>query len=370
MATIVDSKVMTYHFYNDSFGGTNLHKVICNKGIFRRYNPISFYAKAVGYYKQSENEGEYNFNDIQNILIMVKNNYNINKYDDIQIGIMDSRKVTQAELKNCYNILTQFVTLGLSIVLDYSFDNMGGSNQNYLSFTTHLSLLEDIKSYTFDRYIDRIEQYIRRVMNTMRKDKNVNSNNLFFVYLGHKSLKHFGYADTPDDAPATLVFTINDLLKGTFDNWNKTELLKSEKILISNYSIKKLQAKLKAEKKVKEKKYNELLKKFNKLKTEFNVINFVEENTEKSANIYAKGYVNPTNLPERTTTVRIFYNPDKKDNEWDCISRDYRSNDDYYGSSSDMARRYLAGAWYLTYTTETKLSVTVDGLSFEKEYKS
>ena len=33
MATIVDSKVMTYHFYNDSFGGMNLHEVICNKGI-------------------------------------------------------------------------------------------------------------------------------------------------------------------------------------------------------------------------------------------------------------------------------------------------------------------------------------------------
>ena len=42
MATIVDSKVMTYHFYNDSFGGMNLHEVICNKGIFRRYNPITF----------------------------------------------------------------------------------------------------------------------------------------------------------------------------------------------------------------------------------------------------------------------------------------------------------------------------------------
>lgn len=369
MATIVDSKVMTYHFYNDSFGGMNLHEVICNKGIFRRYNPITFYAKVVGYYKQSENEGEYNFNDVQNILTMVKNNYNINKYDDVQIGIIDNRKVTQAELKNCYNILTQFVTLGLSIVLDYSFDNMGGSNQNYLSFTTHLSLLEGIKSYTFDRYIDRIEQYMRRVMNTMCKDKNVNSNNLFFVYLGHKSLKHFGYADTPDDAPATLVFAINDLLKDTFDNWNKIQVAKDNNVIISDYMLNKRKKELEKQQEEKRIRYEKLLKEFDKLETEFDVINFVEENTKDHGSIYARGYINPTNMPERTTTVNIIYNPNREGKEWTCYSRDYRSNDDYCGSDGDMARRYLAGAWYQTFTTETKLNVMVDGLSFEKEFK-
>lgn len=115
--------------------------------------------------------------------------------------------------------------------------------------------------------------------------------------------------------------------------------------------------------------YEKLLKEFNKLETEFDVINFVEENTKDHGSIYARGYVDPTNMPERKTTVNIMYNPCREGKEWECYSRDYRSNNDYCGSDYDMGRRYLAGAWYETFTTETKLSVTIDGLTFEKEYK-
>ena len=202
----------------------------------------------------------------------------------------------------------------------------------------------------------------------MQKNPNSNKTNLFFLFIGGRALNDFKYVDMPEIV-AECVIKCNNTIKREFENWNKAELLKSGEILISNSSIKKLQAKLKAEKEAKEKKYNSLLKEFNKIKTEYDVIQFVMENTEKSASIYAKGYVNPTNMRERTTIVNIGYNPDREDKEWNCHSRDYRSNDDYCGWDDDMARRYLAGAWYQTFTTETKLDITIDSLSFSKEFK-
>lgn len=367
--TVLDTTELTFAFENQDYGNYTTREQLRKERVFRCYNPISFYAKIINYYKQPKNSEQYSFSDIYNILKLFRNNYEISKYNQICIGTPDERKITHEKLVSCYNILTEFVSLALSIALEYSFDTLNGQNNNFLSWTTRLHRLEFLKTVTLDRYIEKISMYLSDIKSEMQKNANSNKTNLFFLIVGCKSIQYFKYYLEEPEIVATCVIMCNNTIKAEFENWNKSELLKSEKILISNYSIKKLQAKLKAEKEAKEKKYNELLKEFNKIKTEFDVINFVEENTEKSANIYAKGYVNPTNLPERTTTVRIFYNPDREDNEWNCNSRDYRSNDDYCGSSSDMARRYLAGAWYQTFTTETKLSVTVDGLSFEKEFK-
>lgn len=366
---VINTTELTFNFENQDYGTYTMREQLRKNRIFDTYNPISFYAKILGFYNQSENSEQYSFSDIYNILNLFRSNYEISKYNQVYIGIPDERKITHEKLVSCYNTLNEFVSLALSIALDYSFDTLNGQNDNFLSLHTNLYRLESLKTLTLNKYIEKILAYLNDIIINMRKNANSNKTNLFFLILGEKSLQHFKYVDKPEIV-AECVINCNNTIKAEFENWNKSKLLKSEEILISNYSIKKLQAKLKAEKEAKEKKYNSLLKEFNKIKTEFNVIQFVMENTEKSASIYAKGYVNPTNMPERTTIVNIGYNPDREDKEWDCHSRDYRSNDDYCGSDEDMARRYLAGAWYETFTTETKLNIIIDGLSFKKEYKS
>lgn len=367
--TVLNTTELTFCFENQDYGNYTIREQLRKNHILDRYNPISFYAKIINFYNQSENTEQYSFSDIYNILNIFRSNYDISKYNQVYIGTPDAREITHEKLVSCYNILTEFVSLALSIALDYSFDTLGGQNNNFLSLHTNLYRLESLKTLTLNKYIEKILAYLNDIIINMRKNANSNKTNLFFLILGEKSLQHFKYVDMPEIV-AECVIKCNNTIKGEFENWNKSELLKSEKILISNYSIKKLQAKLKAEKEAKEKKYNELLKEFNKIKTEYQVIKFIMENTEKSASIYAKGHVVPLYTPERTTIVNISYNPDREDKEWTCHSRDYISNDDYCGWDDDMARRYLAGAWYLTFTTETKLSVTVDGLTFEKEYKS
>lgn len=366
---VTDTTELTFNFENQDYGTYTIREQLREKRIFRYYNPISFYAKILGYYNQSENSEQYSFSDIYNILNIFRSNYDISKYNQVYIGIPDERKVTHEKLVSCYNTLSEFVSLALSIALDYSFDTLNGQNNNFLSMTTRLHRLEYLKTVSLDRYIEKLSLYLNDIISIMQKNPNSNKTNLFFLFIGGRALNDFKYVNM-SEIVAECVIKCNNTIKAEFENWNKSELLKSEEILISNYSIKKLQEKLKAEKEAKEKKYNSLLKKFNKIKTERNVIQFVMENTKKSASIYAKGYVNPTNMRERTTIVNISYNPDREDKEWNCHSRDYRSNDDYCGWDDDMARRYLAGAWYETFTTETKLNIIIDGLSFEKEYKS
>lgn len=366
---VINTTELTFTFENQDYGTYTMREQLRKNRIFNTYNPISFYAKILNFYNQSENSEQYSFSDIYNILNIFRSTYNISKYNQVYIGIPDERKITHEKLVSCYNTLNEFVSLALSIALDYSFDTLNGQNDNFLSLHTNLYRLESLKTLTLNKYIEKILAYLNDIIINMRKNANSNKTNLFFLILGEKSLQHFKYVDKPEIV-AECVINCNNTIKAEFENWNKSELLKSEEILISNYSIKKLQEKLKAEKEAKEKKYNSLLKEFNKIKTEYDVIQFVMENTEKSASIYAKGYVNPTNMRERTTIVNIGYNPDREDKEWDCHSRDYISNDDYCGWDDDMARRYLAGAWYQTFTTETKLNIIIDGLSFEKEYKS
>lgn len=366
---VVDTTELTFNFENQDYGNYTIREQLRKNRIFDTYNPIPFYAKILGYYNQSENSEQYSFSDIYNILNIFRSTYNISKYNQVYIGIPDERKITHEKLVSCYNILNEFVSLALSIALDYSFDTLNGQNNNFLSMTTRLHRLEYLKTVNLDRYIEKLSLYLNDIISIMQKNPNSNKTNLFFLFIGGRALNDFKYVDMPEIV-AECVIKCNNTIKAEFENWNKSELLKSEEILISNYSIKKLQEKLKAEKEAKEKKYNSLLKKFNKIKTERNVIQFVMENTEKSASIYAKGHVVPLYTPERTTIVNISYNPDREDKEWDCHSRDYISNDDYCGWDDDMARRYLAGAWYQTFTTETKLNIIIDGLSFEKEYKS
>ena len=366
---VINTTELTFNFENQDYGTYTMREQLREQRIFRYYNPISFYAKILGFYNQSENSEQYSFSDIYNILNLFRSIYNISKYNQVYIGIPDETKVTHEKLVSCYNTLGEFVSLALSIALDYSFDTLNGQNNNFLSLDTELYRLKALKTVNLDRYIEILSMYLNGIKSEMQKNANSNKTNLFFLIIGYKALQHFKYVDMPEIV-AECVIKCNNTIKAEFENWNKSELLKSEKILISNYSIKKLQAKLKAEKEAKEKKYNSLLKEFNKIKTEYDVIQFVMENTEKSASIYAKGHVVPLYTPERTTIVNISYNPDREDKEWDCHSRDYISNDDYCGWDDDMARRYLAGAWYLTFTTETKLNIIIDGLSFEKEYKS
>lgn len=365
---VINTTELTFNFENQDYETYTMREQLRKNRIFDTYNPISFYAKILGFYNQSENSEQYSFSDIYNILILFRSTYNISKYNQVYIGIPDETKVSHEKLISCYNTLNEFVALALSIALDYSFDTLNGQNDNFLSLHTNLYRLESLKTLTLNKYIEKILAYLNDILINMRKNANSNKTNLFFLILGEKSLRHFKYVDKPEIV-AECVIKCNNTIKAEFENWNKSELLKSEEILISNYSIKKLQEKLKAEKEAKEKKYNSLLKEFNKIKTEYDVIQFVTENTEKLASIYAKGYVNPTNMRERTTIVNIGYNPDREDKEWDCHSRDYISNDDYCGWDDDMARRYLAGAWYETFTTETKLDITIDSLSFSKEFK-
>lgn len=366
---VINTTELTFTFENQDYGTYTMREQLRKNRIFDTYNPIPFYAKILNFYNQSENSEQYSFSDIYNILNLFRSTYNISKYNQVYIGIPDERKITHEKLVSCYNTLNKFVSLALSIALDYSFDTLNGQNNNFLSLDTELYRLKALKTVNLDRYIEILSMYLNGIKSEMQKNANSNKTNLFFLIVGYKALQHFKYVDMPEIV-AECVIKCNNTIKAEFENWNKSELLKSEKILISNYSIKKLQAKLKAEKEAKEKKYNSLLKEFNKIKTEYDVIQFVMENTEKSASIYAKGYVNPTNMRERTTIVNIGYNPDRENKEWDCHSRDYISNDDYCGWDDDMARRYLAGAWYETFTTETKLNIIIDGLSFEKEYKS
>ena len=366
---VINTTELTFTFENQDYGTYTMREQLRKNRIFDTYNPISFYAKIIGFYNQYENSEQYSFSDIYNILNIFRSTYNISKYNQVYIGIPDERKITHEKLVSCYNTLSEFVSLALSIALDYSFDTLNGQNNNFLSLDTELYRLKALKTVNLDRYIEILSMYLNGIKSEMQKNANSNKTNLFFLIIGYKALQHFKYVDMPEIV-AECVIKCNNTIKAEFENWNKSELLKSEKILISNYSIKKLQAKLKAEKEAKEKKYNSLLKEFNKIKTEYDVIQFVMENTEKSASIYAKGHVVPLYTPERTTIVNISYNPDREDKEWDCHSRDYISNDDYCGWDDDMARRYLAGAWYLTFTTETKLNIIIDGLSFEKEYKS
>ena len=365
---VTDTTELTFNFENQNYGTYTMREQLRKNRIFDTYNPISFYAKILGFYNQSENSEQYSFLDIYNILILFRSTYNISKYNQVYIGIPDETKVSHEKLISCYNTLTEFVSLALSIALDYSFDTLNGQNNNFLSMTTRLHRLEYLKTVNLNRYIEKLSLYLNDIINIMQKNPNSNKTNLFFLFIGGRALNDFKYVDMPEIV-AECVIKCNDTIKAEFENWNKSELLKSEEILISNYSIKKLQVKLKAEKEAKEKKYNSLLKEFNKIKTEYDVIQFVMENTEKSASIYAKGHVVPLYTPERTTIVSIGYNPDREDKEWDCHSRDYRSNDDYCGWDDDMARRYLAGAWYETFTTETKLDITIDSLSFSKEFK-
>lgn len=366
---VINTTELTFTFENQDYGTYTMREQLRKNRIFDTYNPISFYAKIIGFYNQYENSEQYSFSDIYNILNIFRSTYNISKYNQVYIGIPDETKVSHEKLVSCYNTLNEFVSLALSIALDYSFDTLNGQNNNFLSLYTELYRLKALKTVNLDRYIEILSMYLNGIKSEMQKNANSNKTNLFFLIIGYKALQHFKYVDMPEIV-AECVIKCNNTIKAEFENWNKSELLKSEKILISNYSIKKLQAKLKAEKEAKEKKYNSLLKEFNKIKTEYDVIQFVMENTEKSASIYAKGHVVPLYTPERTTIVNISYNPDREDKEWDCHSRDYISNDDYCGWDDDMARRYLAGAWYETFTTETKLNIIIDGLSFEKEYKS
>lgn len=366
---VVDTTELTFCFENQDYGNYTIREQLRKKRVFDYYNPISFYAKIINFYNQSENTEQYSFSDIYNILNMFKSNYNISKYSQVYIGTPDEKKITHEKLVSCYNTLIEFVSLALSIALDYSFDTLNGQNNNFLSLTTGLHRLEALKTVSRDRYIEKVSMYLSDIRSEMQKNTNSNKTNLFFLFIGCRALHEFEYIDMPE-LKAECVIKCNNTIKAEFEKWNKSGLLKSEKIPISNYLIKKLQAKLKAEKEAKEKKYNELLKEFNKIKTEFDVIKFVQKNTEKSASIYAKGHVVPLYTPERTTIVNISYNPDREDKEWDCHSRDYISNDDYCGWDDDMACRYLAGAWYLTFTTETKLNIIIDGLSFSKEYKS
>ena len=368
--TVLDTTDITFAFNNDDYGNYTIREKLKHDHIFRYSNPINVYAKVAGYYKQDENPENYSFSDIYNILNLFKDKYNIRRYDHFYIDTPDARKISHEKLLKCFNVFNQFTCLGLSIALDYSMDELGGSTHKYLSWTAHLNELEELKkASTLEWYRYRVSKYMNKVMGTLKKDKNANRTNLFFLMLGYKCIENFKYGDTPPEALADLVINMNDTIIGAFDNWNMSDVAKSEKVVMSKYSVNKLRKELKAQQEARQRKYNKLLKEFNKLDTEFDCIEFIEEHAEKSGNLYACGYVNPTNAPERTTTVRIFYNPNNDGHEWDCSVRDYKSCDDYNGSDSDMARRYLAGAWYKTFTTETKLSITVDGLSFEKVLK-
>lgn len=367
--TVLDTTDITFAFNNDDYGNYTIREKLRHDHIFRYSNPINVYAKVAGYYKQDENPENYSFNDIYNILNLFKDKYNISKYNHFYIDTPDARKITHEKLLQCFNMFNQFACLGLSIALDYSMDELGGSTHKYLSWTTQLHRLEGLKGVSLKAYRNILADYMHRLFRTMEKDKNANQTNLFFLILGYKCIENFKYGDTPPEALADLVISLNNTIIGAFDNWNMSEVAKSEKLIISKYSVNKLRKELKAQQEARQRKYNKLLKEFNKLDTEYQCINFIEEHAEESGSLYARGYVDPTNAPERTTTVRIFYNPNNDGHEWDCSTRDYKSCNDYNGSDSDMARRYLAGAWYKTFTTETKLSITVDGLSFEKELK-
>lgn len=369
---VINTTELTFNFENQDYGTYTMREQLRKNRIFDTYNPISFYAKIINYYNQSENTEQYSFSDIYNILNIFRSNYDISKYNQVYIGTPDERKITHEKLIKCYNTLIEFATLGLSIALDYSFDTLNGAGSQYafLDHNSYLNRLEYLNSASLSRYRDIVADYMLRVFRNMEKNKNANQTNLFFLILGYKCIEYFKYADTPVESLSTLVINCNNTISGEFENWGKLDVAKKDGVLISKNGVIKMKKELEAEKEAKEKKYKELLKEFNKIKTEYQVIQFVMENTEKSASIYAKGHVVPLYTPERTTIVNIGYNPDREDKEWDCHSRDYISNDDYCGWDDDMARRYLAGAWYLTFTTETKLNIIIDGLSFEKEYKS
>lgn len=370
MGTVLNTTDITFAFNNDNYGNYTIREKLRDEHIFRYSNPINVYAKVAGYYKQDENPENYSFNDIYNVLTLFKDKYDISKYNEFWIDLPDSRKISHEKLLQCYDMFNQFTRLGLSIALDYSMDELGGNKHRYLSWNTHLNELEELKgASTLEWYRYRVSKYMDKVMSTVKKDKNANKTNLFFLMLGYKCIENFKYAGTPPEALADLVISINDSIIGTFDNWNMLDVAKDEKVIMSKYSVNKLRKELKAQQEARQRKYNKLLKEFNKLDTEYQCINFIEEHAEESGSLYARGYVNPTNAPERTTTVRISYNPNNDGHEWDCSVRDYKSCNDYNGSDSDMPRRYLASAWYKTFTTETKLNIIVDGMSFEKELK-
>lgn len=369
MGTVLGTTDITFSFDNDQYGSYVLREKLRDKHIFRYANPISVYAEVVGYYNQQENLENYTFSDIYNILNLMRYNYNISKYGHFYINLPDERKITHEKLLKCYDIFNQFICLGLSIALDYSLENLGGSTHKYFSWTTQLHRLEGLKGVSLKEYRNRLEDYMHRLFRIIEKDTNANPTNLFFLMLGYKCIEHFKYSDTPPEVLADLVINMNNEIVNSFDNWDMLNIAKSEKVIISKTSVNKLRKELKAQQAAQQRKYNKLLKEFNKLDTEYQCINFIEEHAEKSGSLYACGHINPTNAPERTTTVRISYNPNNEEHEWDCSVRDYKSCNDYNGSDNDMPRRYLASAWYKTFTDETKLSINVDGMSFEKELK-
>ena len=370
MGTVLNTTDITFSFNNDNYGNYTIREKLRDEHIFRYSNPINVYAKVAGYYKQDENPENYSFDDIYNVLNLFKDNYGISNYNEFWIDLPDSRKISHEKLLQCYDIFNQFTRLGLSIALDYSMDELGGNKHRYLSWSTHLNELEELKgASTLEWYRYRVSKYMDKVMSTLKRDKNANKTNLFFLMLGYKCIENFKYAGTPPEALADLVISINDSIIRTCDNWNMLDVVKNEKVIMSEYSVNKLRKELKAQQEARQRKYNKLLKEFNKLDTEYQCINFIEKHAEESGSLYARGYVNPINAPERTTTVRISYNPNNDGHEWDCSVRDYKSCNDYNGSDSDMPRRYLASAWYKTFTTETKLSIMVDGMDFEKELK-
>ena len=355
---------ITFCFDSQDYASYTTREQLRRAHIFGRYNPICFYARHLNYFKQAENTEDYTFNDIYNILTMFSSTYQANIY----IGLPDERFCTKEKIEYCYNFLTQCTCLCLSICLDYSFDNI--VNDNFLDVPSGLFKLENIKNYNTKDYIEQIKKYISFVINKIKKDKNYSSEkNLFILNLGLKSITQFTYPSIPYSCIINFVKKINNTIYSSFENYNKLNLLKSENIYISDDLIRKQIKLFKEKEKAEKTKYNKLLKQFNKIKTEYDCISFIMENAEKSAFIYAKGHVNPINMPERTTTVRIQYFPENDENSWICTSNDYRGNNNYNGEDYDMARRYLAGAWYQTFTTETKLDIAIDNLNFSKEFK-